>query len=105
MIVRVSQLEERFGIEDMNIYAYLDGTSLKVVGEIIAEEIKAGFKLMCSVFDQENDMVEAEENQAYGSGFVTSVIAKNSFYDGFPFAFSIYLKENCKISRIQILPV
>lgn len=104
-IVRIPQIEKKFGIKDMRLYAYMDGTELKIVGEIIADSIKSGFKLMCSVYDQDDDMIESEENQSYGSGLVTSVIAKNSFYNGFPFAFGIYLKEDCEISKIQIIPM
>ncbi len=105
-IVRVPQMEQKFGIQDMKIYAYMDGIALSISGEIVANSIKSGFHLKCNVYDQDGDMVESAENNSYGgSGLVTNRIAKKSFYNGFPFSFYIYLNENCKISKVQIMPM
>lgn len=104
-IVRLPQMEQRYGIQDMNIYAFRDDSALIICGEIVSESIKSGFGLKCNVYDQDGDLIETQENCSYGSGMVTCRIAKKSFFNGFPFRFHIFLKDNCEVSKIQIIPM
>ena len=103
-IVRMRAAEQKYGIEDMKIYAYMNGRSLEVVGEIIAEEIADSFTLICTVYDADGDMVETKDNCYYGEGLVTHAIKPKVFFNGYPFRFSIFMNEGVNISKIRIVP-
>ena len=103
-IYRVRSIEKEYGIDDLKIYAYIDGGSLVVVGEIIAEKLLDTFKLVCSIYDQEGDMIESIKNEPYGSGVVTSEIYPRAFFDRYPFLFRTYLGNKVKIGKIRVTP-
>ena len=98
-------LEEKFGIDDMKIYAYISDGKLTVIGEIISKKIISDFSLICTVYDKDGDMIESLENCTYGSAVVTSTIHKQVFFNGYPFKFSKYFSDAAvKIGKIRIIP-
>ena len=103
-IVRVPSTERKYGIDELRIYAYIDGKDLKVVGEVIADYILNDFSLTCTVYDQEGDMVESLENYTYGMWYSTRMIKEEVFFNGFPFEFSTTLGEGVEVSKIRIVP-
>ena len=105
-IQRISNFEEKYGIEDMNIYAYLeDDDLLRINGEIFGTKLKQSFKIMCSVYDLEGGIISSEENESYGgSGWVTSYINPACFKGIFPFTIKAKVPLGEKIGYIRVYP-
>ena len=106
IIKREIALEKEYGIDDIKLYGYFDGDeSIYIVGEIVAKKTPPNsFCMMCTVYDKEDDIIETTESSSYGSGLVTSMIHPSTFFDGFPFKFSVYGVPKKKIKEICIYP-
>ena len=105
LFVRDYELEQEFGVEDIKLYGYWESDShLSILGQIVADSLDKQFSLVCSLYDKDGDVIESTDNESYGgSGFVTHAIKPDSFFNGFPFKFSIYgLKKN-QVKEIKIV--
>lgn len=99
-------IEKKFGISDLKLYGYWeDEDSLRIVGEIFCKKRPSGsFCMMCTIYDEDGDVIEATESNHYGSGLVTSMIEPAAFFDGFPFVFSFWDAPRKRIKEICITP-
>ncbi len=105
VIKRNIRREKKYGIEDLKLYGYYVGSSrFCVVGEIFSKAIKKEFCLKLAVYDSDGDIIDADENDHYGSDFVTSMIQPEVFYDGYPFKFSFWGVSIDKIEKISVIP-
>lgn len=105
LIVRNTKEEKLLGIDNLNLYAYMDGNTLKVIGEIRAKSIGESYYFLCTAYDEDGDIIASHENESYGgSGLVTNRIKSKSFYDGFPFKISVSIPEKTQIGKIRIEP-
>lgn len=105
LFVRDYELEQDFGVEDIKLYGYWESDNhLCILGQIVADSLEKEFSLVCSLYDKDGDVIESRDNESYGgSGFVTRAIKPDSFFNGFPFKFSIYgLKKN-QVKGIKIV--
>lgn len=105
MIVRDDSLDSTFGITDVKLYGYAHDEEICIVGEVFAKEpLKKDFCFICNLYDHDDDIIESSENDSYGSGLVTSMIRRNSFFDGFPFMFRFMSRSISDVKYIKITP-
>ena len=105
MIVRDDSLDSTFGITDVKLYGYAHDDEICIVGEVFAKQpLKKNFCFMCNLYDYDDDIIESSENDSYGSGLVTSMIQRNSFFDGFPFMFRFMSRSISDVKYIKITP-
>lgn len=99
------ELEQDFGVEELKLYGYWESDNhLYIVGQIIADSLDKQFSLVCSLYDKDGDVIESTDNESYGgSGFVTHAIKPDSFFNGFPFKFSIYGPKQSQVKGIKIV--
>ena len=92
MIIRDRKIEQEYGVTDMKVYAYWEReNSLNIVGQIFAKHLTKKFLLVCSLYDEDGDVLDSRQNETYGGiGFVTYEINPDTFFDGFPFRFDVY---------------
>lgn len=105
LFVRDYELEQDFGVEDLKLYGYWeDNNHLSILGQIVADSLEKEFSLVCSLYDKDGDVIESTDNESYGgSGFVTHSIKPDSFFNGFPFKFSIYGPKKSQVTGIKIV--
>lgn len=97
------ETEREFGVKDLALYGFWDDNHLRVMGQIFADKIDKQFSFVCSIYDKDGDVIESTENESYGgSGFVTHAIKPDSFFNGFPFMFSIYGVKKSQAKEIHI---
>lgn len=98
--------ERRLGIRDISLYYYIEQDGdIKICGEIFAKmPLQTSFRFVCTLYDEDDDIIETKENSSYGSGVVTSYIKPACFFDGFPFSF-IFFKPKASVARIKIVPI
>lgn len=98
--------ERRLGIKDISLYYYIEQDGdIVICGEIFARiPLQTSFRFVCTLYDEDDDIIETKENSSYGSGVVTSYIKPACFFDGFPFRFSFF-KPKATVARIKIVPV
>lgn len=98
--------EKRLGIKDISLYYYIERDGdIEIRGEIFAKmPLQTSFRFVCTLYDEDDDIIETKENSCYGSGVVTSYIKPACFFDGFPFGFSFF-KPKAKVARIKIVPI
>ncbi len=102
-IQRIESLENKFGIEDMNIFAYLrDSNELVVNGEIYGKKLKDKIQMICSVYDNDGDIIASSDDNYYSSGSVTNCIETWSFKGIFPFSIKVKIPEGQNIDRIRV---
>ena len=98
------QFSKDFGVNDLLLYGYWASDShLEVVGQIVADKLDKQFYLVCSAYDKDGDVIKNSENDSYGSGLVTSRIKPESFFNGFPFTFSMYGVERKQVKELRIV--
>lgn len=104
IIERDLVLEKSFGIKKINFYYYVEECGdIKIVGELFASTpLKKDFCFICTLYDEDGDIIESEENRSYGSGLVTSYIKTESYFDGFPFSFTFFNPK--AVDKIKIVP-
>lgn len=105
IIERNMDLEKSFGIKNISFYYYVEqGDDVHIVGEVFAKiPLKQSFCFICTLYDDDGDIIESKVNDSYGSGVVTSMIKPDNFFDGFPFSFTFY-DPKVTIARIKIVP-
>jgi hypothetical protein len=104
-IQRLQSTEKKFGIDDINIFAYMpDSDELIVYGEIYAKKLHNSFIMMCSVYDVEGDIIASEENSSYSSGLVTSYIDPRCCNGIFPFKICVDIPSGNKVDKIRVYP-
>lgn len=98
-------LEKSFGIKDINLYCYVEKDGdIRIIGELFATTpLKQSLCFICTLYDEDGDIIESKQNNSYGRGVVTSFIEPDSFFDGFPFSFDFY-NPKVKVDRIKIVP-
>ena len=101
---RDRELERTFGIEDIKLYGYYDGSQVKITGEIISSRINKSFCIVCTLFDREGDIIDTDEKWNYGSGLVSNIIVPQLFFSRFPFKISFLNVPRLKISHFRIIP-
>lgn len=107
LIERNRTLEKEFGIKDISLYYYVtEYDTVNIIGEIHAyTTISKSLQFVCTVYDEDNDIVESVENDAFGGrGLLTSTIKPKIFFDGFPFTFEFSV-SNTAVKRIVLTPV
>ena len=106
MLCRDLAMEKKFGISDLGLYAYWkDEDSLYIVGEIYCKKKpKDSFCMICTIYDEDGDIVETTESESYGSGLVTSMIKPAAFFGGFPFVFNFWSVPRKRVEKICITP-
>ena len=105
--VRNIDAEKTAGIDDMNLYAYIDGGDLEVICELRGAKLLWDIEMQCSVYDEDGDIIASSENDYFcceGACSVMKVLYADCFVDGFPFKFSIELPRRAKIGKIRIEP-
>jgi len=105
MFYRDYDMEQEFGVDDIKLYGYWESDNhLAIVGQIVADSLSKEFSLVCSVYDKDGDVIESSDNESYGgSGFVTRNIKPDSFFNGFPFRFSIYGIKKNSVKEIRVV--
>lgn len=107
-ILRISELEENIGIDDINIYAYLtaDYNTKKVIinGELYSEKITKEFKMNAIVYDEDGDIIISGFNVTYGFGWKTEYIRPLSVNGLFPFRIELEIPDNIIIKQIRVYP-
>ena len=104
-IQRIRSMEEKCGIEDINLFVWKESKeALVVYGEIFGEKLKEEFKMVCSVYNDDGDIIASAENDSYSSGLVTSYIEPVCFKCIFPFSISIDIPKGETIGKIRIYP-
>ena len=103
IIERDIALEKSLGIDDMKLYYYdpNDGR-IVIVGELFSHGLKDNIRLICTTYDEDDDIIECEESTGYGANIINSAIRPETFFNGYPFSFYIYTSGNEK--RISIMP-
>jgi len=103
---REPDMEKQYGIDELKLYGYAESEdSYHIVGEIIAKKTPStSFCIICTIYDEDDDIIETTESRSYGSGLVTSMIEPSSFFNGFPFIFDIWGVPRKKIKEIRIAP-
>lgn len=105
LILRNQKEESAFGIKNLNLYAYMDDRTLKVIGEIRADKVIENYYFLCTAYDEDGDIIASHENKSYGgSGLVTNRIKAKSFYDGFPFEINVSIPDKTTLGKIRIEP-
>lgn len=105
MFSRDYALEKEYGVSDLKLYGYWEReNSMYILGQIISSHINKEFCLVCTLYDEDGDVIESIKNETYGGfGFVTHSIKPETFFDGFPFRFEVYGTERSKVKEIQIV--
>lgn len=103
---RDCELEKEYGIDDVSLYGYYESDdTIYIIGRIEAtRKIKRSFCMMCTIYDDDDDIMETSESNSYGSGLVTSMIEPECFFNGFPFTFSFFGIDKEHIKAIKIYP-
>lgn len=105
-IQRLISIEKKYEIDDMNLFAYMPNSKeLIIYGEIYGERLTNSIKMMCSVYDNEGDIIASGENSSYSSGLVTSYIEPQCFEGIFPFEIQVNIPNGNKIDKIRIYPI
>lgn len=105
LIIRNQKEEKALGIDSLNLYAYMQGDELFLIGEIRANSIKEHFNFLCTAYDKDGDVIGSCGNSFYGGGgFVSSYIEPECFYDGFPFRINMNIPQKSKIAKIRLEP-
>jgi len=101
-----TSLQNNYGIDHIEFYGYFDNLErLIIVGQIFVNKpIEKDFCLICTVYDNDDDVLESTESRGYGSGLVTSMIKSNCFFNGFPFKFYISNIKMENLKKIYIYP-
>ena len=103
LLERNPDLEAEFGIDDLNLYVYIEDDSLHVVGEIIAEvPPPKRFFMVLETYDTDEELLEVHRNNEYAGGY--NIIAPQSFFNGFPFTIDIYRFNIEELSRLSLFP-
>ncbi len=103
-IQRIESLEKKYGIEKMNIFAYTREKELVVNGEIFGESLKDEIEIICSVYNNDGDIIASAENNSYSSGLVTSYIKPECFKGIFPFSINVRIPRGQRIGKIRVYP-
>lgn len=108
-ILRIKELENNIGIDDMNIYAYLtkifNDKTLIINGEIYSEKITQEFKMNAVAYDKDGDIIISGVNESFGnSGFVTKTIQPRSVNGLIPFRIELEIPDNIEIRQIRVFP-
>lgn len=104
-IQRLDSIEKKYGIDEMNLYAYMPTENEVIVnGEIFGDNLKNSISIMCSVYDKDGDIIASEKNDSYGSGLVTSNIKPEAFKGIFPFRISVDIPSGHKVGKIRVFP-
>lgn len=103
-IQRIESLERKFGIEDMNIFAYLrEEDELIVNGELYGSKLNDKIQMICSVYDLNGDIIaSSDENCYYCCGSVSRVISPGCFKGIFPFSIHVDIPIGNKIDKIRV---
>ena len=103
-VLREKNIEKKYGIEDVKIFAYICDKTLNIIGEIISSKIEKPFKMICTTYDKDGDPIEMFANDSYGSITVTYSIWPEEFFCGYPFRISCRMKKGKSMSFIKIIP-
>lgn len=104
-IQRIRSMEEKCGIEDVNLFVWKKSEEMLVVyGEIFGEKLKEEFEMVCSVYNDDGDIIASAENDSYSSGIVTGYISPACFKGIFPFSISLDIPKGETIGKIRIYP-
>lgn len=104
-IQRIKNIEEKYGIDEMNLYAYMPTSDELIVnGEIYGNKLKNSIRFICSVYDMEGNIIASNENSSYSSGLVTSYIKPASFKGIFPFQIRVDIPSGQKVGQIRVFP-
>lgn len=106
-IVRNRLKERSLGIKDIMLHCCWLDSSLFINGEIIADAITEPFYLECRRYDNDGDLYDYQLNFSYtgGSGFSIHKIMPGSFFNRYPFVFSISYDENKLTEKIHLIPI
>lgn len=92
---------ERAGITDMKLYVTSAEGDLNIQGQIFAgENLAKRFFIEGILYDRDGDIMEQKESKSYGSGFVSSGIDSDCFFQGYPFEIDFYVSEK-KLKDVQ----
>lgn len=108
MIVRNIEEEKELGIQDLKFYLYDDGYALHIKGQIIGKRLLKSICFQFTAYDQDGDVIFSSNNSSYGgTGFVTSTIYRENFFNGFPFScyFNDERWKEVKKIKVQVLEV
>ena len=101
-ILRDRAWEKEFGIDDLQMIAYIHDDSFNVIGQIQAKEITYRFYMILVAYAKDGTMLFNTDNYPYGAEFTTSVIANPLYFPGYPFYFKKFTNlapevDHCKI--------
>lgn len=101
---RNTRREKSYGIDGMNLRGYKESDSeIYIIGELLSQTVpKHDFTVVCSLYDNDGDIIKTKECSSYGSGLVTSMIKAKNFFSGFPFTFRMYGINVKEIAEIRI---
>ena len=103
VFIRNQEIEDELGIKDLKLYAFVHNNTLRVTGEVFGTRLKDRITFLCTVYDEDNDVIAGGENRTYGEvGWLTNEISPKCFYNGFPFGFEFDVPKNAKIAAIRV---
>ena len=107
-ILRIKELENNIGINEINIYAYItqDYVSKKLIinGELYSENISKKITMNGIVYDKDGDIIISGKNISYGYGWKTDSIHPLSVKGLFPFRIELEIPDNIIIEKIRVYP-
>ena len=102
-ILRDRAWEKEFGIDDLQMLAYIHDDSFTVIGQIQAKEIACRFYMVLVAYAKDGTMLFNTDNYPYDGKFTTNVIVNPPFFPAFPFYFKNYSNLAPKVDHCKII--
>lgn len=102
-ILRDRAWEKEFGIDDLQMLAYIHDDSFTVIGQIQAKEIACRFYMVLVAYAKDVTTLFNTDNYPYDGKFTTNVIVNPPFFPAFPFSFKAYSNLAPKVDHCKII--
>lgn len=97
---------EKVGVTDFDFHAWWYDGTLLILGKIYAAKgLRKEFSLSATLYDQDGDIAEQDENREYGGGsIICSTVREDNFFQGYPVQFTFLnpVEKKEDISKIKI---